>query len=273
MRFKYICVYILAGWMLISSTPALANGSDLYQESSCSVLYQDDKLSVKANNCPLYKLLVKIADHSGFELVMYGSLKGEISIELKNVSLEEGLKSLDKNLDFLFVYKPRLSATDEFTIKEVYIYSDGANDSIKYLPNPPPISDSSKTDELEQDVLEIQSRDRPNVLDETSEFEQANVSVDDLAEQLLNDENPENRADAAMAIGALKQKEALSFLIEALNDDDPWVRLNVVENIALIGDDEVIKYLKQAAQDSDVDVSNAAIVALDELKEKTPKKK
>jgi HEAT repeat protein len=96
-------------------------------------------------------------------------------------------------------------------------------------------------------------------------------SVDSLTES-LKDANPDNRYQAARALGRLgqKAKPAVPALVEALNDPEKTVRIGAIYGLADIGPaaEDAVPSLRQALRDRDREIVTGATYALKQIQGK-----
>lgn len=93
------------------------------------------------------------------------------------------------------------------------------------------------------------------------------ASVDPLIARLL-DEDPDSRADAAEALGRLRDRRALPPLRALLGDADGEVRTNVAVALVRIGDEELFPEVVKALRHHDPRVVVGAAVALGRLRDR-----
>jgi hypothetical protein len=82
-----------------------------------------------------------------------------------------------------------------------------------------------------------------------------------LFEKALKDDAPAVRSAAAVALGDLKAKEALSPLLVAIEDDDALVRQMAMNALGEIGDTRALSRLRRALEDARPEVRYQAVIA------------
>jgi len=96
--------------------------------------------------------------------------------------------------------------------------------------------------------------------------------VDDLTKSLLQDSSYKVRVQAALVLGKLKDRRAVTALSEALRrDENPTVRGTVAASLGQIADPAARDALEGAAQDADGFVRSQAVKALTMLASTGPK--
>lgn len=85
---------------------------------------------------------------------------------------------------------------------------------------------------------------------------------------LLADKDPQVRADAAMALGNTKSKEAVDPLIKMLEDKDPSVRSRSAMALGKIGDEKALDPLTLVLKDKDFPVEQNARLAIENINSK-----
>jgi len=89
--------------------------------------------------------------------------------------------------------------------------------------------------------------------------------VEELIEQLTNSDNGTTRADAAFQLGKIKDKRAVSALIDALKDEDNDARGEAARALGYICDASAVPALIRVLKDEDRHVRKGAAEALGEI--------
>ena len=90
--------------------------------------------------------------------------------------------------------------------------------------------------------------------------------IEDIADVLLNDDNPIVRHEAAYSLGQLGYREAIPYLVKSmLEDPHPIVRHESAIALGVIGREEAKEALEKALQDESKDVVDSAVIALSNI--------
>jgi HEAT repeat protein len=90
--------------------------------------------------------------------------------------------------------------------------------------------------------------------------------IKDIAEVLLNDDNPIVRHEAAYSLGQLGRREAIPYLIQALQvDPHPIVRHEAAIALGVIGRQEAEPALSEALSDPSPEVVDSCLIALSNI--------
>jgi len=90
--------------------------------------------------------------------------------------------------------------------------------------------------------------------------------VKDIAQLLLEDDNPIVRHEAAYSLGQLGRREAIPYLIQALQQDPhPIVRHEAAIALGVIGRQEAEYALSEALADPSPEVVDSCIIALSNI--------
>ncbi|MCS7137702.1 MAG: HEAT repeat domain-containing protein [Candidatus Caldarchaeum sp.] len=91
-------------------------------------------------------------------------------------------------------------------------------------------------------------------------------SIKDLADVLLNDENPIVRHEASYSLGQLGFREAIPFLVESIKKDPhPIVRHESAIALGVIGREDCVDDLVKALEDPAPEVVDSAVIALSNI--------
>lgn len=107
--------------------------------SDYSVLIRNDRLNmnIHVQNAPLDNLLRQIAEQAQISVVFYGSLNWDVSMEIVDLPVEEGLKRLLPRCNFSFLYQKESSRVAGKLIvlkKIVILFQDGSAESVRFGP-------------------------------------------------------------------------------------------------------------------------------------------
>lgn len=239
---------------------------------------QKDRIMLKATDISLKEVLTEIVNQTGIRIIVHGELDGLLSADFSDLSLDEGLKRLVKDFNYVFIYDPGKGKAEAPSVTEVIIYSKKGEFPKERLEprvitrqqeRAQEVTESTEVEEVtfESLVKALEDNDpevREEAVDNLGESEDERA-VAHLTEVLLKDRDVDVREVAAEALGEIGDARAISALIQALRDKDPGVRESAVDALAEIGGDRVIDPLMGALQDEDGDVREAAVDALEEI--------
>jgi len=150
--------------------PVFAGPIDLPPgQGQLHVSIQDGHMSLNAEKVPLVAVLQAIADQAGIRIETDHSAAGlqeTVSLILKDVSLEEGLKRLAGSLAFVYTYHPD---RDIYTLTRAGLFSDTASSTVKQLvisgQTGPAPGEPDNTAESVQTGLPVKNRPRPSYIE------------------------------------------------------------------------------------------------------------
>jgi hypothetical protein len=233
---------------------------------------KENRLTVKAKDIPLERVLWEIANQTLIEIVLYGPAGELVSADFSDLPLEKGLKRLTHNCNHVLIYKPGRANSANLEIKAMLIFSKERKrpgEPLESTVITPQERASQELGEASFDSLSkaLQHKDaevRENAVDRLAELKDERATVL-LSEVLLSDRDSDIRESAAEALGDLGGPKAIESLIRALKDKDAGVRESAVESLATLGGDDAVRPLMDALTDADEDVREAAALALKKL--------
>ena len=239
---------------------------------------EGDRMMLKATDAPLREVLTEIVNQTGIRIIIHGELDGVLCADFSDLPLDEGLKRLFKEFNYVFIYDPGKGKAGTSSVKEVIIYSKKGESSkgsselrviTRQGQDSEEVIESPEVKEapIESIATALEDED-PEVREEA--VDRLGESEDDLAlarltEVLLKDKDSDVRESAAEALGEIGDTRATGALIQALRDSDPGVRESAVDALSQIGGDRVIEPLMRVLEDEDEDVREAAVDALEEI--------
>jgi len=153
---------------------------------------KDGRLNLKLQNRPLEWILETLSDGSGVAIITAEGVGAErVTLELKDVPLEEGLRKILKDHDSFFFYAG--DQDSPASLKAVWVYAKGRARGVK----PVPVEQWASTKELEG---------------------------------RLNDPDPEVRSKALVALVERRGAGARDAVLKALKEDkDTKVRMRALQ--------------------------------------------
>jgi hypothetical protein len=222
----------------LSASPLVTNSLTSTGGERSLIRVQEGSVSIKVAEAPLEDVLREIASQSRIRLVLQGSREEKISAEFQSVRLEEALRRLIKE-NFLLMYSP------DGQLAGVVVLSFGTS-----VPSPFSVS-LPAVQEPAQRVLQRE-----------------NGGLHHLVEE-LHKGNQEERWKAVLALGGLKDENALEVVLWALKgDEDPAVREGAIWVLEKLGGPRAVNALTEAvSRDSDSFVRQTAVAALAKIDE------
>lgn len=252
-------------------TPARQSISDnqVSLDQSTGITIVDGQISIAVKNASLREALEIIAKQTGITFNLAREIENrQISIELRDASVEQALRSLLTGLDAFFYVGSQGSSPP--SVRTVWVYPQDRGRALVPLENRTDVveepiqvedntgnSDSATTEKLTELVHDDDPAIRMqglSALVDSSEADDANVRA--TLKAALADQDASVRAYAVQALGSRGGEEAMEHLWEALSDPDPSVRVMAVETVDPRG--QGITLLEVAASDSDETVRSTA---------------
>lgn len=247
----------------------------LDRDSPFVVQVQGQHLTVRVRDIPLERILGEIAHQTWIRVVFHGSAESRLSADFSNVSLDEGLRRLSREMNCAFIFASKKSERDEVEIREIIIYPEGPETGTKAV-EPVMIGGEKRVPEEQKEVFlvsllrSLEDKDplvREGAVDFLSEFRDEKV-MEHLSMVLLEDQDEDVRASAARALGNFRDERAMDALLNALQDEEFWVRENVLRALGQVGGVMGISGLEAALEDEDKDTRELAADLLADVKER-----
>jgi hypothetical protein len=186
---------------------------------------RDDLLTVKVQQLPLEQVLKEVAQQSGISLRIQGSLAEPVSVVFENLPLDDGVKRLLKDRNFVLIYSRGPAGAAPQQLTEVLVFSTTPATPASTVARRP----------------EPESARGPARAGATGGQQQGGWSA--LISQGLQDGDPAVRKEVIERLGALGDKRAVEPLIRALGDEDVEVRTSATSALEDIRDERAIEPL------------------------------
>ena len=270
----WICLF------LVFSVPVSGLGSSNRSgtgENFFVLLSKDNLLTVKVIDIPLEKVLTEVANQGSVEILFQAPVIEHIRIDFSGLSLEKGLKRLIRDYNSVFIYGRGKTGNSELRLNKVILYAKrGESADRSYRPRKVAPRNAKRPAPTHSKAQRRESRERiapdsNGVIRQKTVKAQADSendqSVIHFGKILASDGDESVRADAAQALGELKDEMAIVPLIQALRDNDTIVRESAVTALSQIGGENVIRALEGCLSDKDEELRKVATDVLERLKE------
>lgn len=280
---------------LIASTTTAHAARPERVGSDNAVRVEDGRLQGRLDAAPLHRVLAAIAAQSGIAFHVHGTSHETVTIQLSGVPLEEGLRRLLRNTDFLFIYgRPDDRGTEGPTVLQVHVYRlaastggpevvSGDGDDDETAAGERALSDDGTVTRRRAARARARSGDStPVALAEAIGHEEdasvreslaralggtdGDETVPALAQLVAEDPDEGVRETAALALGKTWSEAAVEPLMGALGDADSTVRGAAADALANTWNDRAADALRlAAAEDPSAQVRERALTALARL--------
>jgi hypothetical protein len=190
--------------------PAMA----LAQET-LAVTYYEGRLSVRAKQMPLVRVLQEVSHRTGLEVRVLSTLQEEVSVVFAGVPLLDGLRRLLAPVNYLLLFDGS-SQGGSIQPTQALVFG-GATTSSSALPFGDVLAPSTK-----------------------------GVALNELR-QATADADPSVRRWVVERFGEQGDSEAFPYLLNAVEDGNPWVRQAALESLSQFGE-MAIEPLRAALQ-------------------------
>lgn len=229
---------LCAGLLVLPPSPGEARDASNVAPPSTSrfVRLAAGSLSVNVHDVKLVELLDEVSRQAGFAVAPCVACEQRISLRFDRLPLEQALSIILQDQNFILKWKHAAAAS----VRPHKLW-------ILPQPNamqPARLAPSKQT-----------NGDEP-------------ASVDSQASRLrsaLSTGTPEDREQAAVAMGQRRDASAVGPLARALADSDPEVRRAAIDSLAEIGGADAAGALGPALRDADPRIREAAVNALGDL--------
>jgi hypothetical protein len=229
-----------------------------------SMVIVDGSVTAKFVDAPLKKVLEVVARESGARVLFYGALDGNVSIELKNAPLEEGLRRILQGRNTAYFYSSQLNEfgnAPKLALNEIHVFANAdeasdpsifasparASTAIRPLPATAQMGGANKHSadaELLSQLAQSQDaqarKDAADILGKSWSED----AVEPLGDALAGDPSAAVREAAAQALGKTWSESAVQPLIDALAyDSDALVREQAARGLAQTAGEEAINAL------------------------------
>lgn len=280
---------------VITGTTTAHATSPLLVDSWNVVRVEDGRLDGRLDGASLDRVLAAIATQSGITFHLHGTADERVTIRLSDVPLEDGLRHLLQNTDFLFVYgrRPGDRGAEGPSVLQVHVYPlagrtdrpaivSGTDDDGPVASERGVSPDAEVTRRRAARALARSADGTPQALaDAIGHEEDASAreslaralggtdgaeTVPALARVVADDPDEGVRETAALALGKTWSEAAVEPLIGALGDTDSSVRGAAADALAATWSDRAIAaLLGVAADDPSAQVRERALRALTRL--------
>lgn len=272
---RHLLVIVSLLFLVVASTSAAEKEKSQQSDTGYYIRFTGDLITLKAKDVSMKELLKGIADKTDIRIFIYREIEESVSIDVSKMPIEKCLARLMEDINYAIVWGEDKGRGAGSKVRQLIVF---------------PSADSAKTKKTRtRTILSGDDTQDNNILDPTinqREVDSSNGSSDDTdmtevlsnlpraelikraADLLINDASRDVRAHAAVVLGGIGEEATVELLAKGLDDKDEWVRLNIVESLDRIGVESIFPYLEKAYKDKDADVSNAAFVALEKMKEK-----
>jgi len=172
-------------------------------QETLAVTYHEGRLSVRAKQMPLVRILQEVSHRTGLEVRVLSTLQEEVSVMFAGIPLLDGLRRLLAPVNYLFVF------------------DHSPNGSIQ--PSQALVLGSRTTASLG-----LHHREALRPLNEGTTSEELR--------RAMTDSDPRVRRWAVERFGEQGDRQALPYLLTAVEDEDPWVRQAAVESLNQYGE-------------------------------------
>ncbi len=215
-------------------------------------------ISLYTNQAPLDTILKEISRTLGLELMTDVNFTDPISLETCNKTLPEILRKIARGKSYVLNMNQKNQP-----IGQLWFFNskpDGLTNINREM-----TALSVEFNRLRDELHHTREYIRFRAVNLLADFEKSEA-IDALFIALFDD-SPLVMASAANAIIESTNQTTASTMEKLFNIGDPQLKLAIIENYSGSSYDSVIQLLERAALDENIDISNAAIMALQELTE------
>ena len=237
------------------------------------VRFANDLLTVKVHDASVEELVEEIARQSGLNIVWYGTISERITLDFKQLSLDQALARILRHHSFALAFsRAGEGPSNSARPSKLWIIPQGAKGS--------PPQATVANDPVEENFLQEEFTDITLLIaalrsEDSWEREEAvevlgEIGGPESAQFLslaLKDEDEDVRQAAIAALANIGGDQAAQVLAVALEDEDEWFREEAVEALGEIGGDSAIRLLERALSDEYEGIREAAEELLEELRE------
>ncbi|MDR4506696.1 MAG: HEAT repeat domain-containing protein [Candidatus Brocadiaceae bacterium] len=244
------------------------------------ITFNNGRLSVKLKDSPLENVLQEIMIQSGAKIWLNDKIDEKVTIEYKNIPVEEGVRRILKDKNYAFVYSPYETNAGKLSIvgssKSKEIFADVKNNQLNAhltdrlhnlerrnkLKAKRPTFDALAKDALENDDAK-KRRKAIIALGKSRNIK----AIEIITKALTNDADENVRLSAIDALLDINGGKVIESIAVALKDRDPWIRENAVQALGELGNEASSKYIQSALNDENSDVRTLAQEILEELED------
>jgi hypothetical protein len=239
--------------------------------------FKDNYLSAKAEKIPLGSVLEELGRKANLKISMESSIvKDIITVEFKNLPLEEGIKRILQNRNYMLTYADSHSSNGGVLAQVIGIkvVQDGSGLAMTQADSGTRTAvfagGKKKARPLEDVIKEVSEApdafSRIIALKELSDWGGDPKALPVIV-AALRDDDPNVRKVALDLIEDSDNPPVEPIANVALNDPSPQLRISALELLADTNEEAAGSYLKRASNDSDPKVKKLAQELLKELQE------
>ena len=230
---------------------------DIAVNPKLAVEFQNERLSVHAEEVPLRELLAEIEEKCGINFVLRDekAAAGAITVDVKDLAPARALEEILRGLNFAYFYSGARLARVIVLPKGVGLTGPGGR--ALSLGGRLPGARQPKTPAIQKSPAQIKEESRVAAkLEVIDDLEEKNdpKSVSALAD-MFSDPSREVKESALQALADKEGANVTQLIRRGLNDRDPGFRLEVLEVLADRGD---LDSLRKAKSDPDKEVRERA---------------
>jgi hypothetical protein len=257
-------VAVVAWLILADILPAGAAAASTSSTATPSMVIVDGTVTAKFGDAPLKKVLEIVAGESGARVLFYGALEGNVSIELNNAPLEEGLRRILQGRNTAYFYSSQRNGfgnAPKLALNEIHVFANTDEASDPSIFDSParagaairPLLATAQMGEASMRSVDAES---PNRLAQSQDAQArknaaenlgkrwSEDAVEPLGDALAGDPSAAVREAAAQALGKTWSESAVQPLIDALAyDSDALVREKAARGLAQTAGEEAINAL------------------------------
>ncbi len=234
----------------------LCSGSSVWAntvEGSLFVSIQDDRLTVRATDTPLEKVLQEIARKVGIRLHSEPYVANEkIKVEFKDLTIEEGIGRILARYNYIYMLPAEETIGDTSsnrTVIEVWLFSRREDVPGHLMREASEVSDPKERMAALKTLVEgDEEKVMPTII---SALRDGDPQVREVALEMLEE------ADEPVPIEPLVKV--------ALTDSSSQIRMNALELLVDTDEKAALEPLKQALRDPDPQISNLAQELLEDV--------
>jgi hypothetical protein len=222
-----VCIALLT--MVLSG--AFAESPPTGTDAAVEVALNDGLLTLRASEAPLVDVIREIGNAVGFETLVYGELRHQITRSMTDVPLEDALAELLQDVSNVMTFDPSAA------LAQVRLYGTsaaaGASPAAE-TDTPEPAVITRKLDpETAARLAAIRDEAAQGVLE----------AQEELTRLLREDADPAVRSRAAAALGEIGDPAVVSALQIGAGDSEQIVRLRAIRALAAVKDDQSTQVL------------------------------
>lgn len=257
--------------------PKAAKTQTQQSQLALSVQFNNDLLTVKAEDVPLQEVLQEISRQSDLSVESSGLLEDKITIQFDRLALDEGIRLILRHHNYILSYTQQTPGERQSSVTRPRSLSIFSKAEKGYPIKTMAIDGSTSSESIKDMAIDIQKLQVALMSEDSWEREEAAEALGESrrAEAIgplrmaLEDIDEDVREAAAAALAKISGDEAAQALAIALQDEDSWVREAAVEALVEIGGKTAAQVLAIALQNEDSSIREETVEALGEIGGKT----